>query len=71
VFNINSAFLMSNTNKELLEFFKTSVEIYRMPNCKHSMAQILELGMDSWLGCPTNDEDKAALEYVYGPKGHA
>ena len=69
--NINSAFLMSNTNKELLEFFKTSVEIYRMPNCKHSMAQILELGMDSWLGCPTNDEDKAALEYVYGPKGHA
>jgi hypothetical protein len=71
VSNINSAFLMSNTNKELLEFFKTSVEIYRMPNCKHSMAQILELGMDSWLGCPTNDEDKAALEYVYGPKGHA
>ena len=69
--NINSAFLMSNTNKELLEFFKTSVEIYRMPNCKHTMAQILELGMDSWLGCPTNDEDKAALEYVYGPKGHA
>jgi len=62
---------MSNTNQELLEFFKTSVEIYRMPNCKHSMAQILELGMDSWLGCPTNDEDKAALEYVYGPKGHA
>tara|TARA_R100000458_G_scaffold28190_1_gene25775 strand:+ start:871 stop:1059 length:189 start_codon:yes stop_codon:yes gene_type:complete len=62
---------MSNTNQELLDFFKTAVKIYRMPNCKDSMGHILELGMEQWLSCPTNDEDKAALEYVYGPKGHA
>jgi len=62
---------MSNTNQELLNFFKTAVKIYRMPNCKHSMGQILESGMEQWLSCPTNDEDKAALKYVYGPKGHA
>ena len=62
---------MSNTNQELLEFFKTAVKIHRMPNCEFSMGEILESGMDNWLGCPTNDEDKAALEYVYGPKGHA
>jgi len=35
------------------------------------MGEILETGMEQWLSCPTSDEDKAALEYVYGPKGHA
>jgi len=62
---------MSDSKQELLDYFKTAVEIYRLPNCKFSMGEILETGMEQWLSCPTSDEDKAALEYVYGPKGHA
>ncbi len=62
---------MSVTDQELLDYFKTAVDIYRMPNNEYSMAEILELGMDTWLSCPATDEDVAALEYVYGPKGHA
>ena len=69
---INSAFSMSTTqNDELLLFFKTAVEIYRNPRCDSSMGEILEMGMEQWLSCPANDEDQRALDYVYGPQGHA